>query len=86
MPLSLLLYYVIKEQQWRDKEPGDRRLNFVPKKYNNLRSVPGYNRFVNERFERCLDLYMCPRQIKMRVCDFVLFLNIVRNNSNKYFF
>ena len=25
------------------------------------------NRFINERFERCLDLYLCPRMRKERV-------------------
>ena len=36
-------------------------------RYSSLREVPGYSRFIQERFERCLDLYLCPRQRKMRV-------------------
>lgn len=36
-------------------------------RYSNLRLVPAYNKFIQERFERCLDLYLCPRQRKMRV-------------------
>lgn len=39
---------------------------FVPHKFSNLRSVPLYNNFVKERFERCLDLYLCPRATKMK--------------------
>ena len=29
--------------------------------------VPAYARFINERFERCLDLYLCPRTRRKRV-------------------
>lgn len=36
-------------------------------RYSSLRLVPAYNKFIQERFERCLDLYLCPRQRKMRV-------------------
>ena len=39
---------------------------YVPHKFPNLRSVPFYNNFVKERFERCLDLYLCPRVTKMK--------------------
>ncbi|XP_077982660.1 ribosome biogenesis protein bop1-B-like [Glandiceps talaboti] len=52
---------------WEAEEPEDRRTNFLPKKYDCLRKVPAYSRYVRERFERCLDLYLCPRQQKMRV-------------------
>lgn len=40
----------------------------MPRKFPSLRAVPAYGRFIQERFERCLDLYLCPRQRKMRVC------------------
>jgi ribosome biogenesis protein ERB1 len=33
----------------------------MPKKYSCLRHVEFYDRLINERFERCLDLYLCPR-------------------------
>lgn len=52
---------------WEQQEPGDRKLNFLPHKFPSLRAVPAYGRFIQERFERCLDLYLCPRQRKMRV-------------------
>lgn len=29
--------------------------------------MPAYERFFNERYERCLDLYLAPRQRRMRV-------------------
>ncbi|XP_077600115.1 ribosome biogenesis protein bop1 [Stigmatopora nigra] len=52
---------------WEQQDPSDRKLPFVPAKYGALRHVPAYPRFIHERFERCLDLYLCPRQRKMRV-------------------
>ncbi|XP_064641082.1 ribosome biogenesis protein bop1-like isoform X2 [Lineus longissimus] len=56
-----------EEEAWKEMDPEDRRLNFIPRKYSCLRLVPSYVRFINERFERCLDLYLCPRQRKMRM-------------------
>lgn len=53
---------------WEQQEPAERKLNFLPRKFPSLRAVPAYGRFIQERFERCLDLYLCPRQRKMRVC------------------
>jgi ribosome biogenesis protein ERB1 len=29
--------------------------------------VAGYKDFIRERFERCLDLYLCPRKMKQRL-------------------
>jgi len=61
--------YLFDEQEladWKEADPVDRRLAFVPKKYNNLRSVPGWKDFHKERFERCLDLYLCARTTKTR--------------------
>lgn len=52
---------------WEAMDPDDRPQNFLPKKYSSLRLVPAYNNFIQDRFERCLDLYLCPRQRKMRV-------------------
>ncbi|RKO87314.1 WD40-repeat-containing domain protein [Blyttiomyces helicus] len=43
-------------------------LGYLPDyRYPNLRSVPGYGRFIQERFDRCLDLYLCPRTIKKKI-------------------
>jgi ribosome biogenesis protein ERB1 len=49
----------------------DRPFNFTPKKFDALRKVPLYEDLVREHFERCLDLYMCPRMTrkKMNVTD-----------------
>lgn len=62
--------YLLSEDErlaWEQQEPGERRLNFLPHRFPSLRAVPAYGRFIQERFERCLDLYLCPRQRKMRV-------------------
>uniref|UniRef100_A0A9L0T9Y5 Ribosome biogenesis protein BOP1 n=1 Tax=Equus caballus TaxID=9796 RepID=A0A9L0T9Y5_HORSE len=56
-----------KRLAWEQQEPAERKLNFLPRKFPSLRAVPAYGRFIQERFERCLDLYLCPRQRKMRV-------------------
>uniref|UniRef100_A0A3Q2ZVK8 Ribosome biogenesis protein BOP1 n=1 Tax=Kryptolebias marmoratus TaxID=37003 RepID=A0A3Q2ZVK8_KRYMA len=62
-------YLFTEEEQslWDQQDPIDRKLTFIPKKFDSLRQVPAFSRFIHERFERCLDLYLCPRQRKMRV-------------------
>ncbi|XP_069478001.1 ribosome biogenesis protein BOP1 [Ambystoma mexicanum] len=62
--------YLLSEEErlaWQQQEPEERKLNFMPQAYKCLRAVPAFPRFIHERFERCLDLYLCPRQRKMRV-------------------
>lgn len=56
-----------EKEKWENQESEERRINFLPKKYPSLRLVPGYENFIKERFERCLDMYLAPRQRKMRV-------------------
>jgi len=45
----------------------------LPCRFPSLRQVPAYPRYINEIFERCLDLYLCPRQKKDRVCVSIIF-------------
>lgn len=62
--------YLFDEEErakWDRMEKEDRRINFIPQKYSALRLVPSYADFIKERFERCLDMYLAPRQRKMRV-------------------
>ncbi|XP_054023474.1 ribosome biogenesis protein BOP1 [Dryobates pubescens] len=62
--------YLLSEEErlaWEQQEAAERKLNFLPQRFGSLRQVPAYPRFIHERFERCLDLYLCPRQRKMRV-------------------
>lgn len=48
-------------------DPEDRPFNFMPTKFKALRQVPLYDNLLKERFERCLDLYLCPRTRKKRL-------------------
>ncbi|XP_041739468.1 ribosome biogenesis protein bop1 [Coregonus clupeaformis] len=62
--------YLLTEEErlaWEQQDTEDRKLPFLPQKHSCLRAVPAFSRFIHERFERCLDLYLCPRQRKMRV-------------------
>jgi ribosome biogenesis protein ERB1 len=46
---------------WEATDPEDRVSNYLPTKHESLRHVPLYDNFVQERFERCLDLYLAVR-------------------------
>ncbi|GFO32937.1 ribosome biogenesis protein bop1 [Plakobranchus ocellatus] len=56
-----------EETKWNDQEPEDRRMNFKPQKFHTYRAVPKYEKFINERFHRLLDLYLASRQRKMKM-------------------
>lgn len=43
------------------------RPKFIPRRCTSLRSVPAYENAVKDSFERCMDLYLCPRVRKKRV-------------------
>ncbi|KFM22612.1 Ribosome biogenesis protein BOP1-like protein [Auxenochlorella protothecoides] len=47
-------------------QPEEERPAFVPTAFPSLRAVPAYAAFIKERFERCLDLYLCPRGRRKR--------------------
>lgn len=66
-PPAEYLFTPQEEQEWTEMDPSDRKTNFIPKKFDSLRRVPAYNTFIQERFERCLDLYLCPRVVKKRI-------------------
>lgn len=56
--------YLMTEEEkeaWQAAAPSERPLDFIPRRFTNLRSVPLYAAGIRERFERCLDLYLCPR-------------------------
>ncbi|KAJ1645662.1 Ribosome biogenesis protein erb1 [Coemansia asiatica] len=50
--------------KWEATDPEDRKRSYLPRDFGSLRAVPGYSNFVNERFQRCLDLYLAPRMLK----------------------
>jgi ribosome biogenesis protein ERB1 len=39
----------------------------LPAKYDALRKTPLYEDLIKEHFERCLDLYLCPRLLRKKV-------------------
>ncbi|KAF2200333.1 eukaryotic ribosome biogenesis protein-like protein 1 [Delitschia confertaspora ATCC 74209] len=56
-------YLPDKEEKaaWEAADEEDREREFLPSDHDALRKVPGYEKFVKEKFERCLDLYLAPR-------------------------
>merc|ERR1719375_2915713 len=56
-----------EKKEWEDMDESERPLNFIPEKHDSLRRVPLYQNGILERFTRCLDLYLCPRSLKMRM-------------------
>lgn len=50
-----------ERKEWEEKDAEDRERDYLPAKYSSLRLVPGYDRFIKERFNRQLDLYLAPR-------------------------
>lgn len=62
--------YVPTEEEraeWEAMDKEDRKTDFLPAKYSALRLVPGYKNLVQEKFERCLDLYLAPRTRKVKL-------------------
>ena len=62
--------YLLTEEEeaaWEKMDPSDRPMNFIPRRYDALRRVPLFEPLIKERFERCLDLYLCPRSDKAKL-------------------
>ena len=45
----------------------DRPYNFVPQAVGKMRHIPFYDNLIQEKFQRCLDLYLCPRIKKKKL-------------------
>ncbi|KAK2736000.1 Ribosome biogenesis protein erb1 [Myotisia sp. PD_48] len=52
---------------WKNQDDEDREKEYLPTDHDSLRKVPGYEQFVKEKFERCLDLYLAPRVRKNKL-------------------
>ncbi|PGH19142.1 ribosome biogenesis protein ERB1 [Polytolypa hystricis UAMH7299] len=50
-----------EKKAWENTDEEDREKDYLPNNFDALRKVPGYEKFVKEKFERCLDLYLAPR-------------------------
>lgn len=66
-PPSEYLLTEAEKAAWEAMDPAKRPLDFLPCKFNSLRQVPLYAAGIRERFERCLDLYLCPRATKRKM-------------------
>jgi len=66
-PPSEYLFDEKEKQEWEQTPEEDRPLNYLPKKFDALRKVPLFQDLVREHFERCLDLYICPRVLRKKV-------------------
>ena len=56
-----------ERKEWEEQDKEDRERDFLSEKYSALRLVPAYPRFINERFDRLLDLYLAPRIQRKRL-------------------
>lgn len=56
-----------EKSAWEQADEDEREREYLPKDHDALRKVPGYERFVKEKFERCLDLYLAPRVRRNRL-------------------
>lgn len=66
-PPAEYLFTEQERKEWEEADKEDRKMSYMPAKHSSLRTVPGYNDFMAERFERCLDLYMAPRVRRKRL-------------------
>ena len=55
-----------EKQAYEEQDETERQLNFMPTKADALRKVPLYENLIREHFERCLDLYLCPRMLRKK--------------------
>lgn len=56
-----------EKKAWEEADEEDRDKDFLPTNHDSLRKVPGYDKFLEEKFERCLDLYLAPRVRRSRL-------------------
>ena len=50
-----------ERKAWEEADDEDKDKEYLPTNHDSLRKVPGYDKFLKEKFERCLDLYLAPR-------------------------
>lgn len=66
-PPEEYLFDAEERKAWEECEPRKREISFPPQRFDSLRHVGAFRGFVKERFERCLDLYLCPRAFNKRL-------------------
>ena len=45
----------------------ERTFNFIPQCFDKIPKIPFYDKLIQERFQRWLDLYLCPRVKKKKL-------------------
>jgi ribosome biogenesis protein ERB1 len=66
-PPSEYLFSEQEKKDWEEQDEQDRTITTMPQKFDCLRRVPAYKDFIQERFKRCLDLYLVPRALRQRM-------------------
>jgi ribosome biogenesis protein ERB1 len=62
--------YLLSEEElkeWQEMDEEDKPYNFIPTAFDKIRHIPLYDKLIQERFQRCLDLYLCPRIKKKKL-------------------
>lgn len=65
-PPAEYLWTEEEKEEFASREKEDQKGQIIPRKHASLRQVPGYDNFVQERFDRCLDLYLAPRMLRRK--------------------
>ena len=60
-------YLTTIENDKQEEEEKTKNNKLIVKDFEKMRNVPAYPNFVSETFERCLDLYLCPRTTKIKL-------------------
>lgn len=66
-PPKQFLFTPEEKEEWEEMDEEDRPLNYIPTNYDKMRKIPFYDKLIQERFQRCLDLYLCPRVKKKKL-------------------
>jgi len=61
--------YLFDEEEQKEyaENPEEKPYDFDPQKFSTMRHVGAYDNAVVDRFDRCLDLYLCTRQKKLKL-------------------
>jgi ribosome biogenesis protein ERB1 len=65
-PPEEYLFTPEERKRWEALDEEDRHISVMPQRFDSLRQVPLFAQGLKERFERCLDLYLCPRTARKR--------------------
>lgn len=65
-PPNEYLFTNVEKEKLLSLDVQQRNGRIIPIKHHSMRSISQYDRFIHERFERCLDLYLCPRKLRKK--------------------